>query len=287
MVNSFIPSTLDETLELLNKHNNITIIAGGTDLMVRNKRWSGTVPKFNDNILLVDNINDLRDVHFDDEFIKIGSGITLTEIAENKRLPSILRVAAEEMASPAIRNIATIGGNIINASPAGDLLPPLYALDSKLVIKSTSSTRIVPIKDFITGPGKTIIEKNELLVSILFENYNITYDYYKKVGTRNSTALSKLSFCGVKIKKGEKEEVRIAFGAVAPTIVKSERIENQILDELLKDANKIINVKHINEKIIKEYDKLISPITDQRSTKEYRRITSLKLLEDFLTRVFK
>ena len=287
MVKTFTPSTLEEALNILSEEKNTTILAGGTDLMVRNKCWSGTVPKVGDNILLMDNINDLRDVSLDDGVIKIGSGVTLTEIAENKLFPKILRDAAEKMASPAIRNIATIGGNIINASPAGDLLPPLYALDSKLVLKSKESTRVVPIKDFIIAPGKTILDNNELLVCILVPNYNITYSYYKKVGTRNSIALAKLSFCGIKINKDDKEEVRIAFGAVAATIIKSEWIEKKINKVLLQVENFTEDIDTIIKNVINEYDKLISPITDQRSTEEYRRKTSLRILDDFLMKVLK
>ncbi len=287
MVKAFTPLTLEEALIKLNEEKSTTILAGGTDLMVKKKRWSGTVPNLGDCIILVDNINDLKDVSLEDGVIKIGAGVTLSEIVENKIFPKILRDAAEKMASPAVRNIATIGGNIINASPAGDLLPPLYALDSKVVLKSTERTRIIPIKDFITAPGKTIIENNELLICIIVQNYNITYDYYKKVGTRNSIALSKLSFCGIKINKGDNEEVRIAFGSVAPTIIKSDWIENKIYKELLKRENKNSEIKLIFKEIIKDYDKLISPITDQRSTELYRRKTSLRILEDFLKKALK
>jgi len=287
MVKAFTPSTIEDALNILNRKERVTILAGGTDLMVKNKRWSGTVPKLGDSILLVDNINDLRDVILEDGIIKIGSGVTLTEIAENKIFPKILRDASEKMASPAIRNIATIGGNIINASPAGDLLPPLYALDSKLVLKSKGRTRIVPIKDFIIAPGKTIIEKTELLICIQVPNYTITYDYYKKVGTRKSIALSKLSFCGIKIKNGDDEEIRIAFGAVAPTIIKSDLIENKILNELIGNENSTGDIDRNIRNIINEYDKLISPITDQRSTQGYRRKASLRILEDFLIQVLK
>ena len=287
MVKTFSPSTLEDALNILSKQENTTILAGGTDLMVKNKRWSGTIAELGKNILLVDNINDLREVTIEDEFLKIGSGVTLTEIVENKMFPTVLRDAAQKMASPAIRNIATIGGNIINASPAGDLLPPLYAFDSKLVLKSKGKTRIVPIKQFITAPGKTIINNNELLVYILVQNYNITYDYYKKVATRNSIALSKLSFCGIKIIKNDKEEVRIAFGAVGPTIIKSEWIEKKIYDQLHQCKNPTEDIDAFIGNIIPEYDKLISPITDQRSTEEYRRKTSLKILEDFLIQILK
>ena len=270
--------TLNEVLHCID-HRDTLIFAGGTDLMVKYKNWSGLVPTINKDVIFIDDIDELKHIDEDETSIEIGSCCSLSDILKNKNVPYVLREAADNMASVAVRNLATIGGNICNSSPAGDLLPPLYGLDAKIKIESKNHERILPINQFILGPGKNLLHKNEILTKVIIKKEIFQKEIYKKVGTRKSTALSKLSFVGLcKSNNSGIEDIRIAFGAVGPKVVYSKSIEEEII------MKGLLNKKDI-ENIINKYRSLISPITDQRSTESYRKTVCLNLLEDFLKSV--
>lgn len=276
MVNCFTPSTLKEALKFI-KNEDTHIFAGGTDLMVKKKSWSGLVPSFNKTVVFVNKLDELKNIVIEEKYLRIGAACTFSDIITSDKTPEYLKEVSLSIASPAIRNIATIGGNICNASPAADILPPLYAVGAMVVLENVDGDRRLPIDNFILGPGKTVIKPGEILREILIPVKKFSSFYYKKVGTRKSTALSKLSFFGfINIKEGNMEDIGIAFGAVAPTIVVSREIENRLR------GIKISELKNINQDIIDEYEKLIKPIDDQRSTAEYRKQVAVNLLVDFL-----
>ena len=135
MVEGYSPSTFEEALKILNEKD-VIIYAGGTDLMVKNKNTTSLLPKFNKDLLYVGNLNELKEIKEDENKIKIGAACTLSSLLRVERIPEVLKEAIRHIASPAIRNMGTIGGNICNASPAGDTLPILYALDAKLKLIS-------------------------------------------------------------------------------------------------------------------------------------------------------
>lgn len=273
--NTFTPHTLEEVLKIL-KENNCNIMSGGTDLMVRKKKWTGTIPSFKKDVIFINKINELKEIKIDENNINIGSAVTLTLIEQCYRLPEVLRRAARDMASPAIRNVGTIGGNICNASPAGDTLPPLYALEAQLEIMSLNNTRVVKIEDFICGPGKISLNSDEIVTKIIIPKKQFQVHYYKKVGTRKSLALSKASFAGIcSIKDNKIEDIRIAFGSVAPTAVREKGLEDFIINKNYLDEKCI-------ENILSMYEKHILPINDQRSNRFYRKKVCLNILRDFL-----
>ncbi|MBC2580381.1 xanthine dehydrogenase family protein subunit M [Clostridium sp. DJ247] len=275
MVNH-IPKDLEEALSIINKEETI-ILSGGTDLMVRRKRPAGLIPSFDKSTVFISHLKELKKIYIDEKFLYIGAACTFSEIRESKLVPNYFKEVIADIASPAIRNIATIGGNICNASPAADILPLLYALESELVVKSVEEERIIPIKDFITGPGKHIMKKNEILKEIKISLVDFNKYSYKKVGTRKATAIAKLSFIALaKLNNRIIDDIRISFGAVAATIVKSKDVENKLIGKSIKD------VDLIKDEIINEYSKLINPIDDQRSNKRYRKQVSINLLKDFL-----
>lgn len=248
------------------------ILAGGTDFMLKFRKQAS-------DVLFVSHLKELRGIERENEYLIIGAATTLNELERSKEIPTIFKDIISKMAPPAIRYVATIGGNICNASPAGDTLPFLYALDTKLIIGSLHSQREVSIEDFIKGPGEIDIAKDELPLQIklplqLIEKLHsraFNVQFYRKVGTRRENALSKLSFLGIAEISEEIKDVRIAFGAVAPTIVRSREIEERIKDGAASDE------------ILTMYSKLITPIDDQRSTTFYRKTVSLRLLKYFLS----
>jgi len=279
MVDRFRPADLQDALEFRDQHPSIPI-AGGTDLMVQKARGFGLKPDFNKPLLFIGHLHELRQISIRNGNIRIGAGILLSELLKNGKIPESLKMAVRQMASPPSRNIATIGGNICNASPAGDTLPYLYAVDAFLVLKSSQAERKIPVEEFITGPGKTTLKSDELLTEIIIPDKVFGVNYYKKVGTRRGMSLSKASFTGLADIVSEKiTDIRIAFGSVAPTIVRSREIEASIIGKPVSE------IKAAVPEILKKYAPLIRPIDDARSSAAYRKQVSLRLLEDFLMKL--
>ncbi|HKJ85988.1 MAG TPA: FAD binding domain-containing protein, partial [Spirochaetia bacterium] len=192
-----------------------------------------------------------------------------------------------ELAAPALRNVATLGGNICNASPAADAVCPLYALDARCELRSASRVRTLPVAEFIAGPGRTVIESDELLTAIIIPagpgtvtaamgNDATTRVLYRKVGTRRANALSKLSMAAwASVSGGAVESVGVALGAVAPTVVRSREAEAGFVGSLESLRERI-------DAILGAYGKLVTPIDDQRSTAEYRREVAVNLVRQFI-----
>lgn len=276
MVSAHRPARFAEALRI-RAEAEVTPFAGGTDLMVRWHRNSGLAPRFERPVLLLAHLPELHVIANIRSSLSIGAAVTLSELLLDARVPTVLREAAAQMASPAIRNVATLGGNICNASPAADTLPPLYCLNAELVLAAKWGERRVPIERFIVGPGKTELRQDELLKSIELPPASFDVSFYRKVGTRKANALSKLSFLGLSsLTDNRTLDVRIAFGAVAPTVVRSTRVESLL--RIVTD----VEMPSIRPQIIESYADLIVPIDDQRSSADYRKTVALNLLSDFL-----
>lgn len=276
MVEGYYLNTFEEALKILNEKD-VTIYAGGTDLMVRNKNAASLLPKFNKDLLYIGNLIELKKVKMLSSTIEIGTACTLSSLLKAKEVPEILKEAIRQIASPAIRNMGTIGGNICNASPAGDTLPILYALDAKLKLTSESSSREVNIEDFILGPRKISLNKNEILESIIISKTEFNKTSYEKVGARKASAISKLSFVGIaKIEDETIKNIRIALGSVASTVVRMKDVEDILIGKKIRD------LESTREKINRLCLEKITPIDDQRSTAVYRKKTAIRLIQYFL-----
>lgn len=274
-VDGYLPKTINSALQILNSEN-VIVYAGGTDLMVRYKNETSLLPKFDKNILYIGQIDELKKVYENNEEIVIGAGCTLASLLRNEHVPEILKKAIRGAASPAIRNMGTIGGNICNASPAGDTLPILYSLNSRCSVISEGLERTINIEDFIYGPRRTALEKNEMLKSITIPKENFNIVHYEKVGARKASAISKLSFAGLcNVENGRVQNLRISFGAVGATVVRLKEAENLIIGREINTLDKFI------KEAIELYDKNINPIDDQRSTAQYRKIVVMNLIKYF------
>jgi CO/xanthine dehydrogenase FAD-binding subunit len=270
---------LDETVSQLNRED-CAIIAGGTDVMVLHKSRRGVPPKFSKPIVFIDHLSELKQVYQTDKDLHIGACCTYTELLEHRLIPQPIKSAIKTIAAPAIRNRGTLGGNICNASPAGDMLPLLYVYNAKVLLKSVNGDRFVEISDFIQGPRRIQRLHNEIvteiiLPSVLEEGTDVIFE---KVGNRNADAIAKVSFAGfMRISKERIEAIRFAFGAVGPTMVRSREIEKKLIGKTLPLADADINT------IVAAFDKIIRPIDDQRSTAVYRKTVALNLLRYFLS----
>ncbi len=254
-----IPNTLSELWELLS-YEGARIIAGGTDLMVRIRA------KVEKPSLLVDIVRlpEFRLFENREDIFSIGATLTHAELLK-KDLPGVLHDAISTIGSPQIRNMGTIGGNICNASPAGDSILPLYLYDANVVLLSKNGERRVPIGEFIKGPGKIDFRKGEALLKIVFTNKYKDYKYiFKKIGKRVAMTISVVSMGLIfKLENDIIKDIKIAYGAVSPTVVR------------IREAEEYLKGKPIEDKVLEEaksiIQKNISPIDDIRATGEYRR----------------
>ncbi|MGB9750473.1 MAG: FAD binding domain-containing protein [Caldisericia bacterium] len=243
---------------------NKRFLAGGTDLIVRLK--DNLIKE--ENIIDIQNIEELKGINEVNDEIHIGALTTFSEIIESdllKKYSPLIVEASKKVGSPQIRNKGTIGGNICNASPAGDSIPPLFCEDAKLFLESSSDSRIVNIEDFFIGPGKTILKDDEILVKIIIKKWKKGESgFFNKLGQRNALTIAIASSC-IKIKKsdGRIDDIKIALGSVSPTVVRAKRVENLLKN--LKEFNKDELIKICNE-----VEKEIDPITDVRGSREYR-----------------
>lgn len=280
MVNAFYPETLKDALKVRKETaGKSLIICGGSDVMVVHKRA--------ENVIFINQIKELQQVTFENGALSIGAGAVYSNLLKNESIPSILKDAVSQIASPAIRNVGTVAGNICNASPAGDTLPVLYALNAKVIVASLNDEneickKEVPVQDFILGIRKIALKDDEIVCAINIEEkeYKNYSAYYQKVGARQSEAISKASFAALgkvlATDDGKKiEDVKFAFGSVGITVVRLAEYESEI------KGLEISDFKQKKNELVEKIMSRVNPIDDQRSTAEYRKRVCQNLLEDF------
>lgn len=221
---------------------------------------------------------ELRGIEVTPESLSIGALSTYTEIQRNEILqrecPLLCR-AASDTGSVATQNRGTLGGNIANASPAADSPPALLVYDAEIELISAKGTRRLTYRDFHTGYKKMQMRDDELIGRIhVKRTLNRRKEYYRKVGTRRAQAISKICFAAAaSAEEGRINDVRIALGSVAPTVLRATETENILRSEKLSSAL----LKTAQETLGRE----ISPIDDMRSTAVYRRRVAQNLLAEF------
>jgi xanthine dehydrogenase FAD-binding subunit len=276
MVKHLIPQTLEEVLIALDTKT-YKVMGGGTDFMIQKRGTAETKPKFDMNMCYLLNLKALDYIKKTKQALHIGAMTTYETCLDHQDISKLLKQVILDIASPALRYVSTISGNIANASPAGDSLVYLYALDAKVVLKSLHQERVLPIHEVITGPRKTTIKENELIKEIIIPLENFDYTSWVKVGSRRADAISKVSFIGAaKIENGIIDDIRIALGAVYKTVVRSIELEEKIIG---KNVHEVAEASH---KWAQKYLALIDPIDDQRSNKKYRQHVAFQLIQNFL-----
>ena len=272
-------SSLAETLSLLANEPGVwKPLAGGTDLMVLLE--AGKLP--HRNYINIWKLDELRSVEIEPQHITVGALTTYTDVQANEILRAefpMLCQAASETGGLAIQNRGTLGGNIVNASPAADSPPALLAYDAELELSSAESSRWLPYEGFHTGYKQMQIREDELLTRIrLPRTIQPLKHYYRKVGTRKAQAISKVCFAAVARTDGKRiDELRIALGSIAPVPLRCVRTEDVLRGQEIDQAV----IASGKETLARE----IAPIDDIRSTKNYRLRISQNLLADFLENI--
>ena len=264
-----LPRTLDEALEMKAKRPEAAPIAGGTDLMVA-LNFDRARPA---GILDVSRLPELRRWQREDGTVFLGAGVTYSRIIRELSEFVPLVQASRSVGSPQIRNRGTVGGNLGTASPAGDALPPLAAYDAEvMLIKAGGRTRAVPWNRFMTGPKKTAIEPDEL---ILGARWRVTRGpgSFSKIGPRNAMVIAVASLCLVMDE--ERRAVRVALGSVGPTILRAPDAET-FAARVLSDAGAWDDPSGaLSARVIEEFGEHVAaaarPIDDVRGSAAYRR----------------
>ena len=270
------PTSLAEALTMLASEPGVwKPFAGGTDLMVLLE--AGRLQ--HRNYINIWPLDELRQIQVTDEHITLGALTTYTDIQSNAILRSefpMLCQAASETGGLAIQNRGTLGGNIVNASPAADSPPALLAYDADIELTSTKGSRWIPYQGFHKGYKEMRMEPNELLTRIrLPRQTSNCLHYYRKVGTRKAQAISKVCLAAVGRKEDQRiGDIRIAFGSVAPIVIRCVSTESQLRGKPFDTST----MKLARESLMKE----IVPIDDIRSTAAYRLRVATNLLLDFL-----
>jgi xanthine dehydrogenase small subunit len=258
------PRSLKAALASLAGDPALTPIAGCTDVYVGLHFRTLPQRRFID----LWGLKELRGISVTGDMLRIGALTTYTEIIESKvvqkRVPMLV-AASREVGGAQIQNRGTLGGNVANASPAGDTLPVLAAANARIVLRSQAGTRTVPFDTFYTGYRTSVRRLDELIVAIEIPRID-GRQWWRKVGTRRAQAISKIMMAGVRGKA-----VRIGVGSVGPTVVLAS-----------KTAGVLMNGGSIAEAQAALLGE-ITPIDDVRSTGEYRAKVAANLLESFWT----
>lgn len=262
MTPAWSPKTLAEAREALAR--GATKVAGSTDLLVVDHATGGV----RDSVLNVLGIEELRGIRVEADQLSIGASSSFTKIRESAEVAKhapLLKDAARTIGAAQIQNRATLGGNIANASPAGDSLPALLALGALIVVSGPRERRIVPYNAFHTGYRKTVLGPDELIERVLIPLPAPAVQVFRKVGTREAQAISKVvvAFASDRLDHRILANVRLAMGSVAAVPVRLHEVEILIEDNPL--------TPELADRAAALVAKSITPIDDVRSTAEYRR----------------
>ena len=272
-VKCFIPQTLDEALEIRKAYHPIPL-AGGSDLMVAGSRGAGVTPAFKGDVMLIGNLSELKGIRENaDGSVEIGAATTSAEIAASPLVHPLLRDAASRMGAIALRNSATIGGNIGNASPKGDMPQPLILLDAEVVLTSKDGERRMLVDDFIIATKKTAIRDDELITRVVIPKHDFTHIFFRKIGMRRANAISKLTLSAAAIvKDGVVVDFRASSGAAGPKVARSRKAEELLI------GKKVTELAQVKDSFLDAWNEVISP----HAMPEYRRNTTRRMLSYFI-----
>lgn len=256
------PNMIEQAVGMLNTGIKAKVIAGGTDVVIQLRNGSGI-----EQLVDVAGVLD-RTIKECDDYISIGALATHDDVMNSppiNRWAGVLADACSHVAAPQIRNLGTIAGNIANASPAGDTLPALMVLGAVIVYQDQESEKTIAIEEFFTGPGRTKLAGKGIITSIKVPKMLQGGASFLKIGKRNALAISVCNCASFVLLDAERriKEARIALGSVAPTPLRVRQTEKALLGQV---AGEDVFVE-AGERASDE----VAPITDVRSTAEYRK----------------
>jgi carbon-monoxide dehydrogenase medium subunit len=261
------PSSLDEACQIMAElKEKSQPLAGGTDLIV-NMRRRVISPE---SVVFLGRLDEMRGQEVSNSQIRIGACLTAAELAGSKQVEenmSALSLGAKRLGSPTIRNLATVGGNLVTARPAADLPPPLMAYGAEVVLKNSSGERSVALDEFFRGPGETVKKADELLTEIVIEKPPLhSGSCYMRLDRRKTLVISLVNvaaYLSLESPEGAIVSARVVLGAVAPVPMRA------------TSAEKILRGQEPSEKLFAEAAEAAAgdskPIDDFRGSAQYRR----------------
>ena len=268
------PQHLNELLTLYSRHPDACLLAGGTAAL--GSFALGATPE-----ILIDltTAQELKRIRRTDRFMDIGPALSISRILSTGRhvIPRVLYDALSSAASYSLRNVVTLGGNICQASPYSSPLTALYALESRLELRTSGASRWLPVTRFITGDGETNLRSGEILTAIRIPFGEWNLGIFRKISTQSSLSPPALTFCGLaRLAKQEIQDLRIAIGSVNRTVIRNRKLESPLVGHKIPLSDREI------EAVTAELSSLLEPIADSYSTAEYRGRTAVRLLRWFL-----
>lgn len=247
--------------------------------MVSGFNGTGVDPTFDKKVMIISGLGELKGIKkMDDGSVIIGALSTSREIASSELVHPLVRDAASRMGAIQLRNSATIGGNIGNASPKGDTPQPLILLDSRVVLTSVNGSREMLVDDFIIAAKKTRREKNELITAVIIPPTHFTHIFFHKIGMRRSNAISKLTLsCAAEIRDGVVVDFRASSGAAGPKVMRSRDAEMILIGQ------RVDELESVKEQFLDAWNNVISP----HAMAEYRRNATRRMLDYFIEELIK
>ena len=273
-----LPTSIDEAVAMLAADPMAHVLAGGTDFMVEVNFGRRRPPA----VVALHRVADLKGWMRQGGRLVLGGGCTWTELLDPEvaSMAPVLAQASRTVGSPQIRNAGTIAGNVATASPAGDGLPPLYALDALVTVAGPHGRRTLPLADLIAGPKRTGLEPGELIASIDVPVLRGAQAYLK-IGARNAMVIAVASVALVVDLDGAK--VRCALGSVGPTVIRARHAEEWLAERIdlagAAGPGGLGGVGGVPEAVspavAREFGRRVAaearPVDDHRSTADYRR----------------
>lgn len=258
-----VPQSVGEAVEALSESPKARVIAGGTDLMVGMREGHVHPTRLVD----ITRIQELSGISTQNGSLRIGAATKIDEILHHPTVRSeypALVDAGQLLGGWQIQNMATLAGNLCNASPAAEMSGPLLVLDAEVEVMGPSGERRIPLGEFWTGPGKTVLEPAEILTTIVIPGkVSGRLSAYQRVDIRHSVDIALVSSAvGVELSEGKVQLARIALGAVAPTVIR------------VTEAEAYLQGRTLSEEVLDKVEDLAEaaavPISDVRASAEYR-----------------
>lgn len=261
-----LPTTIDEAVAALTTDPGALVLAGGTDAMVEINAGSRAVSR----IIALRRVDALRTWRRDGDHVVLGAGLTYTDLLgpDLAALVPALAQAARTVGSPQIRNAGTIGGNLVTASPAGDTLPVLAALDALVDIATPDGTRQLPLAEFVVGPKRNALHPGELVVAVRVPVARGPQQY-RKVGVRNAMVISVASLALVV--DLDHRSVACALGSVGPVPLRAPGAEQWAADRIDWSSASLPDPAGDARRFGQLVAEHARPIDDHRGTASYRR----------------
>jgi CO/xanthine dehydrogenase FAD-binding subunit len=281
-VRVFRPKSLGGTLRLYTRNPDSLLYAGGTEIIRRVQRGSRRVFAFPQKVIYLGNVQELNRISRSQRYLDIGSALDLSRILKLGRnvLPPVLFEPLSGIATPAVRNLATLGGNICVRSCRGDSLPALSVIDAQLELRTAGSTRWTTVGSFLNQRGRPELRPGEILTRIRVPLEEWDFALFRKVGGRQRLGRNTLSLAGVaRFPKGRLEVLHFCLGGLKTPVLRLPGLESRLKNAAVPVSTKLI------DSLLADLDAALEEEVDDSTEGRYRKATTARLFRWFMEKV--